>query len=291
MHCRRNATLLGRVLGVAMLVCGMGQSAVAGALPDGEDSHSANLVATDTRQPAEVLLLGSFHFSNPQRDLVKTEQVDVMAEPEQAYLGALAARIAAWHPTAVLLEFDPQHTERINDEYTRYLADDFVLPVNEIYQLGFRVARLAGLRRVDSFDEQEVGWNAEPLFAAMKKNDPATQARFDALIERVSRDMARAHATLSLADLLRRANDPAEDRLNKSIYLLTNGVGAGAGFEGADAAASWWHRNFRMYARIQQHAAADARVLAIGGQGHVAILKDLAADDPDVRVVDAMAFF
>ena len=57
MHCDRNATLLGRVLGVAMLVCGMGQSAVAGALPDGEDSHSANLVATDTRQPAEVLLL------------------------------------------------------------------------------------------------------------------------------------------------------------------------------------------------------------------------------------------
>ena len=39
---------------------------------------------------------------------------------------------------------------------------------------------------------------------------------------------------------------------------------------GADASASWWQRNFRMYALIQQHAQPGARDIAIGGQGHTA---------------------
>ena len=55
--------------------------------------------------------------------------------------------------------------------------------------------------------------------------------------------------------------------------------------------ASWWHRNFRMYAYIQQHAGPGKRVVAIGGQGHTAILKDLLADDPDRVAADVHELF
>ena len=73
--------------------------------------------------------------------------------------------------------------------------------------------------------------------------------------------------------------------MNKSIYLRTNDVDAGRGFVGADAAASWWHRNFRMYANIQQVATPGHRVIALAGQGHTAILKDMLAVD-DRRVAE-----
>ena len=59
---------------------------------------------------------------------------------------------------------------------------------------------------------------------------------------------------------------------------------------GADAAASWWHRNFRMYANIQKAAALGDRVLVVAGQGHTAILKELLAADDQRRARDVREY-
>lgn len=114
-----------------------------------------------------------------------------------------------------------------------------------------------------------------PLFEYMPASDMQAQTAFDELIQSIETSTQTKHSTLSLRDLLIDANDPQQERLNKSIYLLTNSVGATDNFFGADAAASWWHRNFRMYAKIQHAASPGERVLVIGGQGHIAILRDL----------------
>jgi hypothetical protein len=112
----------------------------------------------------------------------------------------------------------------------------------------------------------------------------------DDLIAKLSSDREIAHKTKSLAELLLQSNDPERDRSNKYLYLVTNHVVAGDNFVGADASASWWCRNLRMYANIQKHAQPGERILAIGGQGHTAILKDLLALDEDRIEVDARPF-
>lgn len=157
-------------------------------------------------------------------------------------------------------------------------------------QLGFRIAKKAGLRTIQSFDEREIGWQAEALFAYMPDHDPATKAKMDLLIEQITSETQQDHATKSLADLILLNNDSERDQLNKYMYIMSNHVGAGENFVGADAAASWWHRNFRMYANIQKHATPGARVLAIGGQGHMAILKDLLALDRERVAVDVRPY-
>jgi hypothetical protein len=244
----------------------------------------------DTEPDAEVLLFGVFHFANPGLDVVKTSQKDVMTAENQKFLAGLTDRLAAFKPTVVLLEFNPDNGSLMQEKYEQYLAGDFELPSNEIYQLGFRIANKAGLRTVHSFDEREIGWQAEELFAYMPDHDPATKAKMDLLIEQITSETQQDHATKSLADLLLLSNDPERDQLNKYFYIMTNHVGAGDNFVGADAAASWWHRNFRMYANIQKHAAPGARVLAIGGQGHMAILKDLLALDRERIAVDVRPY-
>ena len=40
---------------------------------------------SDEPEPAEVMLFGVFHFANPGHDVVKTEQINVMTEENQAY--------------------------------------------------------------------------------------------------------------------------------------------------------------------------------------------------------------
>jgi len=239
---------------------------------------------------AQVMLFGVFHFSNPGRDVVKTKHINVLTSDNQAYLEELSARIAGFEPTVVLLEFNPEREGEMQARYEEYLDGELELPVNEIYQLGFRIARLAGVDSIHSFDEREVGWEAEALFEYMPEKAPQIKESFDNLIEEITTDSQNAHDTLSLADLLRRSNDPELDRINKSIYLLTNPVGADDSFVGADSAASWWHRNFRMYARIQKHARSGERVLVIGGQGHIAILRDLLDDDMDRESVDVLPY-
>ncbi len=244
----------------------------------------------DSEPDAEVLLFGVFHFANPGKDVVKTNQINVMTAENQQFLEGLTDRLAAFKPTVVLLEFNPNDESLIQEKYEEYLAGAFELPSNEIYQLGFRIAKKAGLSTVYSFDEREIGWQAEALFAYMPDHDPATKAKMDLLIEQITSETQKDHATKSLSDLLLLGNDPERDQLNKFSYIMTNHVGAGENFVGADAAASWWHRNFRMYANIQKHAAPGTRVLAIGGQGHTAILKDMLALDRERVAVDVRPY-
>jgi Family of unknown function (DUF5694) len=240
--------------------------------------------------PAKVMLVGTFHFANPGRDMVKSGVIDVTTKANQAYLDGLATRLAAFQPTDVLVECSPTDQGEYDAKFKDYVAGNFALPANENYQLGFRVAKAAGIAGVTCFDEDTIGWEAEPMFAYIEKNEPATRQALEAIYATLSADADREQSTLSLPQLLRLHNDPARDAFNKGLYLRTNDVDAGGGFAGADASASWWHRNFRMYANIQKAAAPGHRVIAVAGQGHTAILKDLLADDSQRQGEDVVGY-
>ena len=236
------------------------------------------------------MLVGMFHFANPGRDMVKSRVINVMAPENQAYLDGLAARLAAYRPTDVLAECSPSDQGKMDEKFRDYVAGRFELPSNETYQIGFRVAKLAGLSSVTCFDEDDIGWDAQPMFDYMDKHDPQAKQRVEALYQSLGASADKEQSTLSLAQLLQLTNDPARDAVNKGSYLLTNEVGAGDGFSGADASASWWHRNFRMYANIQKSAAPGRRVIALAGQGHTAILKDLLAVDDRRKAEDVRGY-
>ncbi|KID54850.1 hypothetical protein JF50_23615 [Pseudoalteromonas luteoviolacea] len=254
--------------------------------------QSFSIMAKEPTQPdpAQLMLMGVFHFANPQADTVKTKQINVMTPENQSYLEALAKRISDFKPTVVLLEYNKKYQEQTQQEYTQYLQGQFTLKSNEIYQLGFRVAKHAGLSHVYLYDEQEIHWQSKPLFEYMAQHDANTQKRFGAFIAQLTQKMEHNQMTKSLKELLLISNSTEWDNLNKSLYFKTNHVGAGKGFEGADAAASWWHRNFRMYANIQQYAQPGERVLVIGGQGHTSIFKDFLKLDAERQAVDVTEY-
>lgn len=247
------------------------------------ERNAQNPSAHAAEAPAKVLMLGTFHFSNPGLDAVKHEVIDVMDQPSQAYLETLAQRLAAFKPTVVLLEYNPENESKMNARYQAYLAGDYALERNEIYQVGFRVAKLAGLNSVTSFDERNTP-NDGDLWNYMPKHAPAAMKEFEQMIAQLSAEGQKDHTTMSLQQLLQKYNSVEFDRYNKDLYLKFNVVGADAkSFNGADSNASWWRRNFRMYANIQLHSKPGARILVVGGQGHTAILRDFVAIDSGVE--------
>lgn len=244
------------------------------------------------KKPAEVMMLGSFHFSNPGLDAVKSQVIDVTTEQNQQYLVQLSKSIAeGFSPTHVLVECDPKFQEKFDKRYQQFLNGGYTLPVNETYQLGFRVAKFAGAKAVICFDERNVEWKAGPLMELMPKDAPQIQSELNEFLSQLTQDRSDMHANKSLKDILAVSNRADKAQSNKSLYLLTNSVGAGDSFVGADAAASWWHRNFRMYANIQQVAKPDTRVLVIAGFGHTAILQDFVSYDSKITGKDVGVFF
>ena len=242
-------------------------------------------------QPAQVMLVGTFHFKDAGLDVVKNEDIDIFSEANQAYLEALTQRLQDFSPTRVLLEYSPENDALINERYREYLAGNYELGANEIYQLGFRIAKLAGHDRVYSFDYRGVEWEAEAMFEYAKQHDSPQMKTFNEIIQAHTAEEELARATLSLEELLQRQNDPESDRENMDLYLATNSIGAGDGYAGAVSTASWWERNFYMYANIQKLAAPGERVIAIGGSGHMAILKQLLAIDGRLEGVAVDPYF
>ncbi len=242
-------------------------------------------------EPAQVILIGTFHFSNPGMDAVKVKTFDVLSDESQAFLQAFTERLAAFKPTKILLEYNPENELLMNQQYTDYLAGNYELEVNEIYQLGFRIAKAAGLQGVQSFDHRDLQWNAENMFDYAKEHDSPEMKNFNQIIADVTRQENQDRDTMNLRELLQRSNDPEQDRINMNLYLATNAIGAGDGWSGADASASWWQRNFRMYANIQKAAQPGERVIVIGGQGHTAILKTFLEIDSQLEGVPVTSYF
>lgn len=235
----------------------------------------------------QVMMIGVFHFSNPGLDKVKIKQMNPMDPAPQKYLGELSARIATkFKPTLILLEYQEKDEEKFQGRYQEYLKGGFKLPVNEVYQLGFRIAKMAGGAPIQSFDDRSVGWDSEGLFKVMPTEDPVIFDKMNAKIKEITADMEKDQQTLSMGELLKAHNTDEADKMNKGFYLLTNPVGSKGNHEGAIAASSWWHRNFRMYAKVQRAAKAGERVLVIAGQGHTAILKDFLKFDSEIKAVD-----
>ncbi|MEM9757979.1 MAG: DUF5694 domain-containing protein [Pseudomonadota bacterium] len=229
--------------------------------------------------PPSILVLGVFHFANPGKDVVKTKQIDVMTAENQSYLDQLANRLCEFRPTKVLVELTQEKEEEFNDQFAQYLAGKLSLRSNEVHQIAFRVAKKMKLDGIYGYDDLEIGWAGGELFEQMQVQEPDKLSLVQEEIAAISKEIQRAHLESNLRELLLMSNDPIWDRRNMDLYLLTNDVGSGANFIGADTAARWWHRNLRMYANIQSHAVDGARLLVIGGQGHTAIFKQLISID------------
>lgn len=240
------------------------------------DTHD---LAVEKAPAAQVMLFGVFHFANPGHDFVKEKVIDVSTAKNQQYLENLTAKFAKQSPTHVMLECDPALQEKYDRQFHSYLSGEHNLTISEGQQLGFRIAAKAGLAGIICYDETNVHFKGERLMEYLRTVSPERKKLYDEKIQKIGELANYQYQTFSLGRLLKQRNSPSEDRENMNLYLMVNDLEAGEEFVGADASASWWHRNFRMYANIQAVAQPGTKVIAIAGSGHTAILRTLLATD------------
>ena len=238
---------------------------------------------------AQVLVIGTYHMSNPGLDPVSVRADDVLAPRRQREIEALAATLSAFRPTKVAVEIPFGRDSTSNALYRRYTAGSYALDHTEMQQLGFRVAKAAGLPRVYGVD-YDLDVNLAPVMVwALTHGQPdvamAAQSLSGTLLAEA--DSMMRHATVS--EIIVARNSARADSAH-GIYLAALRVGADTSYPGASITARWYERNLKIASNILRVIDSPAdRVLVLIGAAHAPILRELLERVPGVRVVPAGA--
>ena len=254
--------------------------------PHSDASAQGGANSTPTVQ---VMVLGVFHFANPNADYATFEGVDVLTPTRQREIQAVITQLARFRPTKIALERVPSESDSINADYRRYLAGTFALTRNEIHQLGFRLAALLHLPSLFPVDFQ-LGMRIDSVLAYAQVHDTAYAGRFQRTIATVVEAMDRKQREESIGANLRFLNDPETLLLALQLYTEMATVGAGDTYIGARVVAQWYERNLRIFANLAEIAEPGDRILLIIGQGHAPILRELVRSHASMQMVEVLPY-
>ncbi len=264
------------------------------------DSQPDKILLSGERQPTKVLLLGTFHFGYPNLDGHKTDSskfIDVKSPQRQKEIEELAEVIQRFKPTKIYVE--SSHQPWIDSLYNEYLAGRYKLGRNEIYQLGFRVAKQMKLPQVYAVDtwpfssefSEKYSWidslwtNAKPVDST---RDNYWAAKYKAFYN--AGDSIQLGLTM-LENFLLMAQPATLQRMHG--HYLASGFNSAElpennGQQGPDALSIWWYnRNLRILNNIlRTQPSSNDRIMVLFGNGHMPILKHCFYSSPEFEVVE-----
>ena len=245
------------------------------------------------RTPVPVLLLGTFHFKDAGLDEYKPQHdIDVFAPERQRELDDLADRLARFRPTKIAVERMPEAQEELDSRYQAYLDGEWELEANEIYQVGFRLAKklgLPGVRAVDAhgrFLEPRVDPEA---YAKEHQLTDMLRNRYSMSFFRLGQIKDQRKTEHSLRDHLLFMNDPTMLRASHGLYLQRSiSLGMDDEFPVADGFISqWYNRNLRIFANLHRISDGESdRILVIFGAGHMPLLRQFVESAAEFELVE-----
>lgn len=245
----------------------------------------ATVHAADT-PPAQVLIVGTWHFANPGLDLHNIQSDDVLGTARQKEIHAAALALETFAPNKVFVE---RPEAAVAEPFAAYRARKLPLEQqrNEVVQFGFRIALQRKLDRVYGID-MPGEFPMDPV--AKWANENGRSKQFGMLMQRAG-TMVQASTerlkTQSIGAVLRAINTPEAIAEGQSLYLELLRYGADKTQPGAELNAAWQRRNYLICARLLQNLQAGDRAIVFFGQGHAHALQRCIVEAPDVELVQA----
>jgi hypothetical protein len=243
---------------------------------------SASRAQSDARP--EILVLGTYHMSNPGHDIHNTQADDVLSQKRQREIAQLIELLKRFHPTKIAIEADVSG-QRAAQQYSDYVAGKYALSRNEIDQIGYRLAKELGQRAIYPVDvDGDFPWQRVVNYA--KANGLADKfetinAGWGTLVKEQG-DFLGSHTVLQTLQFMN-----ADARVARDMGLYFSVVRYGEPFEyaGSDLVAAWYQRNIRIYRNIVALIySPHERILVIYGSGHLGWLRQIVAADPTVKL-------
>lgn len=248
----------------------------------------------------KVLNFGTFHFGFTP-DANKTE-FDEHSEKAQKEIREISKMLAQFKPTIICIENLPKFNIEINKAYKDFLGNPTTLNTNygEGSMIGFDVGRLSDVKKIYGIDNH-MGYNYS--VGDFIENSPEHKNSIDSktylqLTNEPFKDypeIARReekYDKLSLLEKLKLINEPIylDYSINTNADKLLY-VGIEDGFEGADNAAIFYHRNMKIYSNLNRIPMTKKdRVFIIMGTAHTAFLREFMRRSPKFEMVNTLEY-
>lgn len=233
------------------------------------------------KKPA-LVILGTYHMGTPGNNVVNGKVDDVTSPERQKQLVELVGRLKRFRPTKIVVEVDAEDDAKTQEAYDKYLSGRYQLSKNETNQIGFRLAKELGHKKVYCVDWSEF-WDDPSINYEKYASKDAEMDRFLKGVYRNLKDEVDAEHeklfTLSVTDQLILLNQP--DRIEKShrIYYDLMRIGRGKEYAGANYVSWWYRRNMVILVNINRLAdSPDDRILVVYGSGHAKLLTQFAKE-------------
>ncbi len=236
-----------------------------------------------------LLMLGSYHMSNPGLDMFNLQADDVQAPKRQEEIQAVVDRLALWKPTKVAVE-SPLGDSLTQARYQAYLNGKLKLRNSEEEQIGFRLAKQLGHDKIYPIDVK-LGLNDTELQKLVQAN-PQKFGPYLSNLQTVGKTaislMGKWLQEGTIGSMLYKMNDPALNEVGHAVYFQSFvPVVEGDNYGGADMVNDWYQRNLRIFSNLHQISdRADDRIFIVYGAGHIPLFQQFADDSPYFRTDD-----
>lgn len=244
----------------------------------------------------EVMVLGTWHFDNPNLDLHNARADDVLTSRRQAELEAVSRSVARFRPTKIAVERVATKPDLIDANFASFHPRQLNSQRDERVQLGYRIAHKLGLSRVYAIDEQRSGdepsyFPFAPVAAYAEANGQGgrLQSMQDALAAQ-AKAIEDEQKRLSIAGLLGRVNNSKMPFSSVSSYYHALAIGDSVRQPGAVLNAMWYMRNAKIFGKLMTVTRPGDRVLVIYGAGHNYWLRHFAHETPGFSNVDPIPY-
>ncbi len=245
---------------------------------------------SNTPQKVQVLNFATFHMG--QTSDASSTEFDENDQKNQKDAKAIAAMISAFKPTIVCVEVPWEKSQELRETYKAYLSNpEPTTYYGEVGLVAFEVGRLSGLSNIYGIDHK-MGYNYNIGREIENSIDPTT---FNSYFEdpfKSNPELTYKLDSLSLLEKLKMMNHPKflDFLINVNADILAY-VGSKEGFEGADEAAKYYHRNLRIYSNLNRiPMTVNDRVFILSGGSHTAFLNEFLNRSPKYETVDVFDY-
>ncbi len=244
-------------------------------------------------KPVEVMLLGVYHMDGGGSHVYETEIDDVLSERRQREVEEVVEGLVRWKPDVVAVEYPPERQDVLNRMFEDYLRGKGVpeeMERNEIVQIGFRVARRLGHRRllaVDCFPEFEWKGLTQEKVADFMKFVPPGMGDY---IKETLEEMQKMERERSAGEYLLMLNEERFSKFNDAVMLSS-----ALTYPDEDVAygvmVGWFLRNLCIARNLYSFLSEGTeRVLLMYGSGHVPLLKYILSTSLLFRYVSPIPY-
>lgn len=254
------------------------------------------VVNSFAKQKPKLVVLGSYHMANPGRDVAKSKVIDVSTPERQKQIIQLVEKLKRYNPTKIAVEINSEKDAVTQENYRKYVNDDYQLSKNESEQIGFRLAKELNLEKVYCID-----WNGSPV-GDISNYDYESFAGKDAELNKFLKDY-RANLqkrvsgidekllNLSVVDQYIYLNQPQQIEESHAGYFNYLRIGRGREYVGANYLSHWYGRNMKIFANlIRLTDSSNDRILIIYGSGHAKLLNQFAAESSYYQVESPLKY-